>query len=95
MRGTVAEQWHSEDIAGKKAMLSKAFKAGIPVNIELLNEQVEVLDQLAVEMGFAPIRVATVDAAGMRDLTPAIVSPKYASKYRQRTFSVVVPSACK
>jgi hypothetical protein len=84
MRGNIANHWHATDEKGKLEMLQRAFDTNCPVDVELLDENIGVMDTLAKEIGLVGCYVATVDAAGLSCRTPAVVSPQDASKYRSR-----------
>lgn len=85
MRGSIANLWHATDEHGKLDMLRKAFEANFPVDVELLDEDIRVLDMLAQQVGLVKCYVATVDAAGLSCRTPAVVNPQGAAPYRSRT----------
>ena len=84
MRGSVANEWHAASLEEKRALLRRALASNCPLTTELLDEQPEVLDQLAQPEGLVPVYIATVDAAGLSSPTPGVVSPALAEQYRPR-----------
>lgn len=92
MRGTVADQWHASDEAGKVAMLKAAKTHKFDLHVELLDETPDVLDRLAEKAGMVPVWVTVVDVAGMRDRAEGVVCPSMASQYRARRSTAPAPS---
>lgn len=84
LRGTLANEWHAADEAGKLQMLKNASTFECPLSTVMLDEAVEVLDGLARKADMAAIRYAHVDPAGQSYPAPAVVAKAYAHRYRPR-----------
>ena len=76
--------WRSADDAGKRAMLQRARDIRLPLHADLLKEDPVRMDELAKDVGLTPVYMTVVDAAGMRDIDPGVVSPEIAKEYRPR-----------
>lgn len=84
MNGSVAKMWRDASEHEKLDVLARAFAAKCPLSCELLGEEPEELDRLALPLGFVPVFVPTVEATGLSTQTPGVVSPAIAEDYRPR-----------
>ena len=76
--------WRGASENVKQDWLAKALAAKCPLSCELLGEEPEELDRLALPLGFIPVFVPTVEATGLSTYTPGVVSLAIAEDYRPR-----------
>lgn len=88
-RGSVATMWHAADEEGKLRMLRNASRHDCPISVELVDDEVDVLDALAAQVG---IKETRVDAAGLRYPADAVVGAEYAGNYHRRSLRVPRPA---
>lgn len=84
MNGSVAKMWQGASEEVKQDWLAKTLAAKCPLSCELLGEEPEELDRLALPLGFVPVFVPTVEATGLSTYTPGVVSQAIAEDYRPR-----------
>ncbi len=71
-------------VDAQKALLQKALETSCPLDAEQLGCDKSEMDSLALPLGFVPVWVPVVDASGLSDKAPGIVSPAIASQYQHR-----------